>query len=470
VVNPVAAQPPGRTPVRRTPDPAAWADLRAEVAGEVVLPGDPGYDAVRGAADPRFRFARPRGVVRCAGPADVRAALAFARRHRLTPHPRSGGHCRLGSSTGPGLVVDVSALDAVEVDGDTARVGAGARSGAVARVLADHGRMLPLGASPHAGIAGAALGGGMGAVGRRYGLTLDNLVGAEVVLADGRTVECGPDSHTELLWALRGAGAGNFGVVTRFTFRTYPAPRVHAFVLGWPLEHAAEVVSAWQSWALTLPDRLSSQVAVRPAHGDAVVGGAWLGSADEAAPLLARLSGAVGRPPAATGTTTGGHPDAVDFLWERLAPAPGPGGPCVFRRGDLLGRPLPPEAVGPMVRRIAGGTPAAGVPFLTIVHLGGACGGDPATAWAHRACLFDVRYSAAPAPGAGIADAVAARDWLAGVEAELRPWTSGGCAPDRPAATRADWARSHYGDRLRRLRRAKDVYDPDRLFRRVQGL
>src|SRR4029453_4268148 len=148
--------------------------------------------------------------------------------------------------------------------------------------LAGPGRTVPAGCGPSVGIAGLTVGGGLGILGRTYGLTCDHLLRAQVVLADGHIVDCDQHHDQELFWALRGAGGGNFGVVTSFVFRTVPAPTATVFQLSWPLAHAAALIGAWQAWAPTAPDALDATLRLTAA-GDgerppqAELGGAVLG-------------------------------------------------------------------------------------------------------------------------------------------------------------------------------------------------
>ncbi len=202
--------------------------LEQAVAGEVVRPGAAAYDALRRPALPSLEDVRPEAIVLCAGPEDVAAALAFARAKRLPLAVRSGGHCFAGRSTSEGVVIDVTPMDSVSVEGERATIGAGARLGAVYDALDAHGRTIPAGCGPTVGIAGLTLGGGLGILGRLHGLTSDSLRAAQVVLADGRVV----DADEELLWALRGAGGARFGVVTSLVFATIPAPPTTAFELS----------------------------------------------------------------------------------------------------------------------------------------------------------------------------------------------------------------------------------------------
>ncbi|MFB4282304.1 FAD-binding oxidoreductase [Nonomuraea sp. MTCD27] len=450
----------------RSRRPAAddWQALRRRVRGPVLLPGDPGYEQARRIADPRFGLVRPLGVVRCADPRDVREAVLFARRHRLPPHPRSGGHGYAGYSTGPGLVIDVSPMSGVTVDQDVARVGAGARAGEVARALDRHDRLLPLGTCPDVGIAGLTLGGGIGTVGRAYGLTMDHLLQAEVVLADGRMETCGPDAHADLFFALRGAGTAGFGIVTSLVFGTHPAPDVHTFLLEWPW--APDLVAAWQEWALTVPDRMFTQLVLRPGPGQAVVVAVWCGPRREAAHLLVGLTRAMGTGPAGVRTHSSRYPEATEFLWcfsrEGMA---GASGPC-FQADHLLDRPLPPEAVAVLTRALARGAASegGGRRDCVIELQGGALGRAEGTAWAHRDCRFGMWVRAWADARTGLGATLAARDWTARLWQDLRPWATGQAYQNHVSARQPDWGRAYYGEHLDRLRAVKARYDPGDLF------
>src|SRR5262245_35238277 len=233
-----------------------WAPLQAAIAGEVILPDSPDYEAVRKPAIARFHDVYPEAVVRCRTPGDVAEAISFAQMAGLPISIRSGGHCFAGRSSGLGVVIDVTPMNAVSVSGGAATIGAGALLGQVYSALDEHDLTIPAGSCPSVGIAGLALGGGLGILGRRYGLTSDQLLAAQVVLADGRVVECDDDQDQQLFWALRGAGSGNFGVVTSLVFRTRPATSATNFHLTWPYSRAASVVDAWQTWAPVAPDEL----------------------------------------------------------------------------------------------------------------------------------------------------------------------------------------------------------------------
>jgi FAD/FMN-containing dehydrogenase len=214
----------------------AWRDLTAALEGEVVLPGSPRYDEVRRPQIPRFHDVRPQAVMLCGTPEDVAEAIAFARRSGLELAVRSGGHDFAGRSTGTGIVLDLTPMRSLELSDGLATVGPGVRLGDLYTALAQHEVTLPAGCGATVGIGGQVLGGGLGLLGRSRGLTSDQLVAAQVVLADGRVVECDEQRHEDLFWALRGAGALELGVVTRLTLRMVPEPAATSFHLEWPYE------------------------------------------------------------------------------------------------------------------------------------------------------------------------------------------------------------------------------------------
>lgn len=202
-------------------------DLSAGFVGTVIRPGDSEWDSAR-----RFHsgIGEPAAVIRAASVDDVRGAVRYASAERLEIMIRGGGHSAWGGVPG-GLTLDISALDAVEVEGTRVRVGGGALWGAVAHTLAERGLGLSSGDTASVGVGGLTLGGGIGWMVRAWGLAADQLVGAQLVTARGEVVEVTETSHPELLWALRGGG-GNFGVVTRFDFEAHPLDGVVHAVYG----------------------------------------------------------------------------------------------------------------------------------------------------------------------------------------------------------------------------------------------
>src|ERR687898_3218751 len=235
------------------------------IDGDVVTPDSPEYDATNTVFNARFHEVRPQAIVRCANPHAVAEAISFVRRHGLEHAARSGGHSFAGHSSTQGVVIDVSPMRALSVDGEMVSVGAGARLGEVYDALADYELAIPAGTCPPVGIAGFTLGGGLGSLGRKYGVLSDRLIRAEIVLADGRVVKPDEHHHEDLFWALRGAGGGNFGVVTSLELRTVPAPTVTNFHLTWAYANAAAVIDSWQRWAPNAPNELAASLKITDA-------------------------------------------------------------------------------------------------------------------------------------------------------------------------------------------------------------
>jgi len=232
-------------------------ELRAAMDGEVTVPSDPGYDEARRVWNADIDR-RPAVIARCASSADVVTAVGLARDSGLDVAIRSGAHSTSGlSTTDGGVVIDLSALKDVAVDPQArrVRVGGGALLGDVDAATLAHGLATPFGLISHTGVGGLTLGGGMGWLTRKFGLSVDNLVSAEVVTADGRVLRASPDSHPDLFWALRGGG-GNFGVVTEFEFRLHELnPMVDLGLFFWSLDQGAEALRLMREVVATLgPD------------------------------------------------------------------------------------------------------------------------------------------------------------------------------------------------------------------------
>jgi FAD/FMN-containing dehydrogenase len=465
---------------------ADWRALQAAIAGGVVLPGAPDYESVCKPAMARFEATRPAAVVLCQTPADVAATIALARRTHLQAAIRGGGHSVAGRSSTTGIVIDLTPMGSVSVNGEVATVGAGVRLGGLYDALAEHGLTIPAGSGPSVGIAGLTLGGGLGILGRTYGLTCDHLLRAQVVLADGRVVDCDQQHEQELFWALRGAGGGNFGVVTSLVFRTRPAPTATVFQLSWPLVHAAALIGAWQAWAPTAPDALDATVRLtaagdgeRPPQADLI--GAVLGSEADAAELLDELVARAGTEPAATARRHLPYRAAMRYLdglgsvddqGEQAAPEQPSQPDHLFTKSEFFRQPLPSETITALVEHLARGSAGGHAREVTFTPWGGAYNRVPAdaTAFAHRDELFVVQHLVTTGADALTAASDAARGWLARSWALVHPWGSGGVYPNFPDPDLQDWAHAYYGGNYDRLLRVKARYDPDNFFRFHQSL
>ncbi|WP_433380586.1 FAD-binding oxidoreductase [Actinoplanes sp. CA-142083] len=375
-------------------------------------------------------------LVSCTSGEDVAEAIARARRDRLARAVRSGGHCFAGRSSVDGIVIDVSPMRSVSVSGDVVTVGAGARLGEIYESLAEHGLTIPAGSCPTVGIAGLTLGGGFGFLGRSRGLTCDSLLAARVVLADGRTVDCDEQRDADLFWALRGAGGGQFGVVTSLTFRAGPTPPDTTFRLAWRPADAVKVIEAWQDWAPDGPDELAASLLLTE-EGPVVFGSA-------AADLLDAFVAMAGVEPLS----------AAPFH-EELAFRD------TFSKSGFFRRRVPAEA---LVEHFYGERVPGQRRELDFTPWGGAYNRVPvrATAFAHRDARFLLKHSVT-----AVGDA---REWLRRSHALAAPWGTGGVYPNFPDPSLTDWARAYHGVNYARLRRVKARYDPDGFFRFHQAI
>jgi FAD/FMN-containing dehydrogenase len=412
-----------------------WEALQETIAGEVLTPQSPGYEAFRKPAIARFHGVRPQAVVRCAAPEDVIEATALG----LPLAPRSGGHCFAGGSTTTGVVIDVGPLDAVSASDGLATIGAGARLGRVYDALAEHRVTISAGCGPEVGIAGLTLGGGLGIMGRRHGLTSDSLVGADVVLG-GRLLECDEQREPELFWALRGAGGGRFGIVTSFTFRTLPAPEATAFDLRWPFTEAAALVEAWQEWSPDAPDELAASLLItagpEPDEPPVVkVFGAMLGSKAETETVLGHLD------PATAELFHGSHREVK----RHLAGAGGPEEGFPYNRSEYFRELLPTEAIAALLAHFGADRRPGEARELDFSPWGGAYSRVPvdATAFAHRDARFLLKHAAVLEPGA------APSAWLDRSWEIVHPWGTGGVYPNFPEPGLPD--RAYWGANTERL-------------------
>jgi len=453
--------------------------LTGLVTGDVILPDSPDYDIVRKTAMARFDDVRPAAVVRCRTPEDVSAVIRFARRAELPVATRCGGHSVAGRSFTDGIVIDVTPMRGVSVSEGIATVGAGWRLGELYEALYEGGVTIPAGCGPSVGIAGLTLGGGIGILGRRYGLTCDRLRRAHIVLADGRAIECDEKHDADLFWALRGAGGGNFGVVTSLTFETVPATDTTVFHLRWSFVDAGVLVATWQEWAPTAPDNVDAtlRLSAGPRGDSAQVEliGAVIGSEADAAARLDVFSSRAGRNPASAWSKQMTYPAAkrqlndLDQHVESVSPETKRRG-HLYTKSEFFRQSLdPPQTITMLVDNLA--QDAVGVLNREVAFMpwGGAYNqvASAATAFPHRAERFLVQHlvdtDPDTQPGAG-------RSWLSRSWELLRPFASGGVYPNFPDPDLPDWDRAYYGENCGRLRTVKATYDPDNFFNFHQSL
>ncbi|PZR67376.1 MAG: twin-arginine translocation pathway signal protein [Candidatus Dormiibacter spiritus] len=496
---PGAGQPPRTSPGRPSPTPkrppneADWNALKQALSGGLLRPGDSGYDSARLLYNQQFDSVRPAALARCRAEADVQSTLSFAGRFAVGLAVRSGGHSYAGYSTGEGLVLDLSSLNSVNVDAaqNTATIEPGATLIDAYAKLASTGLALPGGSCPTVGVAGLALGGGVGVLGRKYGLLCDNLLSARVVTADGRVLNCDASHEPDLFWALRGGGGGNFGVVTSFTFRVFRQASVATLYLEWPWSLAGQVVTAWQSWAPGAPDELWSNCvlgakAEKGAAPSVSVSGVYCGGSSALNPLAADLVRRIAAPPTARSLAdrqllpamlleAGCFGKTVEQCQLADDSAQGTLKREAFSaRSDYFNRPLPQAGVdllvGAITRRQA--DPALAAAGIGLDAYGGAINrmAPEATAFVHRTASFSAQYDAYWPASAGSAGLAANRRWLGDLWQSLRPYTSGKAYQNYIDPELSDWSNAYYGANLARLRKVKAAYDPNGLFRFSQAI
>ena len=449
------------------PPTGIFRELDRSLRGDVIQRGAPGYNAARVLYDTRFDAVKPQAIAYCESLTDVQKTVRWARKHGVRIVPRSGGHSYGGYSTTSGVIVDVSRLHAISVTASgRAAVGAGAQLLDVYTALAARGRMIPGGTCPTVGIGGLTQGGGIGLSGRKYGLTSDNLLEATVVLADGSVAVANAQQHQDLFWALRGGGGGNFGIVTRFVFRTHPASDVTTYSLEWPWSDAKAVVQAWQQLAPHAPDELASVLNVSAAAGGGAgitSAGQFFGSETALRSLLAPLANA-GTPTRYT-TTPRTFLGAVHYF------AGGGGGRSTFAAKSSIGaRLLTSAGIDALLHQIeAKRTAGTGSGIVLLDAWGGAINRVPKarTAFVHRGALFSLQYLAYWSLGEPAAPNLA---WLRRCYAATQPYLSGFAYQNYIDPDLSTWPHAYYGSNLPRLRQVKRRYDPHNVFHFRQSI
>ncbi|HEX6686990.1 MAG TPA: FAD-binding oxidoreductase [Candidatus Limnocylindrales bacterium] len=434
----------------------------------------------------------PAVVVACSGPRDVADAVGLARRRGLPLAVRGGGHSYAGHSSTDGVLILTHGLNSLALQDDLLTVGSGQTLGGVSDFLARHGRLLPSGSCPTVGVAGIALAGGFGWRGRLHGLTTDQVVAVSIVLADGSLCRVSATGEPELFWALRGGGAGSFGVVTSLTLRTHPlAPlhavhavhALHAVHAGFPLPEAVDVIDRWQRHAHVLPDSVTLEVALTaPDHADEPVAVELFGVAPDRDLLSAALDALdvvplapslrwFGLDAGAAARYLAGRSDRRN---EAFHQPPDPIGrpPFLYVKSEYFRRHLPRDTIAALVENFAAQRVYGEYRDLEFTPWGGAYArvAPEATAFPHRDPLFMVSHTVLAGANAPAQQRASAKGWLRRSWELLRPFGCGGVYPGYPDPDLDAWALAYYGANLDRLSRAKSAYDPANLFRHAQSV
>jgi len=476
------------------PTPADWAALAGVLQGTLIRPDNARYASAHLLYNTRFDVNTPAAVAYCAGPTDVQACVNFARRFALPVAARSGGHSYAGySSPDGGLVIDMTRIHAVNVNtaDNLATIGGGAFLIDIYAALADQGLVLPGGSCPTVGIAGLALGGGAGVVGRKFGLTCDSLIQARIVTADGSLLTCDANTNGDLFWALRGGGGGNFGVVTEFTFQVYPVSTLSLFTYNWPWSAAATVFDAWQRWAPTAPDELWSNCLLLTnidTSGEPIVrvNGVYVGGAGPVTSLVNQLVATIGIGPSSSIIAPNNVIDTMlieaGCYGQTVAachlPGQTPQGQLSrdtsYAKSDYFTSLLPTPAINTLVNAIANrqADPQSGPAGFGFDAAGGAINrvAADATAFVHRDTLFSAQYSANWQPSDSASTVSANMDWVTQAWQSMRPFASGQAYQNYIDPTQPDWGSAYYGANFARLQTVKTTYDPNNLFQFAQAI
>ncbi len=452
--------------------PSTMEKFRSQFRGEVVTPSDAGYDSARRVYNGMIDR-RPALIARCRDEADVIAAVNFGRESGMTMGIRGGGHGAAGLCVGDdALVIDLAPLRYVRVDPKAAavRVGAGCTWGDVDHATHAFGLAVPSGFISTTGVGGLTLGGGLGYLTRKYGLTVDNLLSADVVLADGSFVTASESDHPDLFWALRGGG-GNFGVVTSFLFRAHPVHTDYAGPMLWELEQAPEIIKWYRDFILGAPDDLNGFLAflvVPPAppfpeklHNRKMCGIVWCytGPHDKAESVFSPIRRE--HPPALDLVGPIPHP-ALQSMFDPLYPP----GMQWYWKADFF-KEISDDAVRQHVS--FGGQIPTMWSTMHLYCIDGAAHRVPkdATAWANR----DANWAAVTVgvdPDPANRDRIT--DWTRKYWEALHPYSSGGAYVNFMMDDGEDRLKATYGPNYDRLAEIKARYDPENVFHLNQNI
>ena len=441
---------------------SALETLRRDFSGDIIEPGEVEYES---AGRSRLASGHPAHVLRPGSVGDVQAGVRFAASTGLVLSVRGGGHGFAGFGTNDGgVVIDLSKLADVEIidsERHLVRIGGGATWGQVAAALAPHGLAISSGDTKSVGVGGLTLTGGIGWKVRKYGLALDNVAAAEVVIASGRVVRASAEENQELFWAIRGGG-GNFGIVTAFEFAAHSTTDVFYGTIAFPASEAATVLQGWADYLRDAPDELTSTVAVANPFGGGPeapveIQVAFDGDDPE---LGAKAIDPIRRLGTVTGDDIALKPYA-DTLADGVTPPPG-------LQFALRSAYADKESVSEVLQILAEVRASERSPFIAVRSVGGAVSRipDDATAYAHRqAELMVVTTAAGPKPVVE-----AARPALEAIWRRLAPHVSGAYANFLSSATAEDVAAIYPVETYQRLAAVKRQYDPGNLFARNHNI
>jgi FAD/FMN-containing dehydrogenase len=473
-------------PHRRRNSSVPWSRLNRALRGDLVLPGDADYDRARLLPNAQFDDIRPQAVVYAETPRDIAVSMRFAQDHSLHTAVRSGGHSYGGWSTTEGLVINLTRLNHVRAGHGRVSLGPGVQAVDALQRLSPYGVNVPAGFCATVSPGGFVTGGGTGWQYRRSGPVSDRLLSAEVVLADGRVVTASEDRNSDLLWALRGGGGGNFGVVTDFRMAPTVVRRVVHYTLTWTWDHAQRAVSGYLEWSKEASADLACDGVVH--LGDAragelptiIVTGVHFGTVEDLEAELGLLTSLVGTAPATRAVEEMTYQRAMMRVFgceggtaeacHTAGSAPGatlPRQGWVKNRGRMFNRVLPQTGVDRMLAAFDADRRAGQERVISLLGLGKNANlpSVGATAWPHRDSLYSatlmVKFTSSNPPAE---EKAAAQSWVNNLFDVIDPYSNGRSYVNFPDTELPDYARSYYGPNLRRLSAVKRKYDPHGFF------
>ena len=482
---------------------ADWSDLAASIRGNLLLPSSPQYPIARLPWNTIYDDLFPQAVLQAKDAHDVQQAVNFCRDHGVQPTARSGGHSFQGFCASTGLVIDVSAMNQVSLSPDSAavRIGAGALLIDIYRQLFDQAKVaIPGGTCPLVGIAGLTQGGGVGPFIRQYGLTLDRLLGAEIVTADGQVRRINAKQEPDLFWAIRGGGGGNFGVVTSFDFATVPADMLlNSYTLEFPWRAAERVLEAFQTWPDSLPVTAHPSLVLATStqgpgaqpsvslelwhRGPRAVGQACIRAFIREVGVKPVSQTSLRQPffqaefdeyclgltqaECAPDTEPPGQLPRVGLAtYSEISQEPWPSTP-----NDIIIEELERWQRDPLLQP-PGLDSGLQTGKVIIEPINGAVHdtAPTATAFPHRDGLMIYQFQSRVRPGAPKDVVDAGQAWVTRFVSRLTPWRTGAEYSNYGNRALTGWGAAYYGVNLPRLRRIKAARDPGNLFRFEQSI
>jgi hypothetical protein len=471
------------------PQPSAedWLTLQQQLQGELLFSQHAEFQWRGRAANSRYDHKIPALIARPASSLDVQQLVRFISRFALPFAIRGGGHSYTGLSSTSGVLIDLGLLNQISLEQEIASIGAGATLGNVYAALGQWQRSIPAGSCAGVGIAGLVQGGGLGIADRLYGLTCDALLEAEIVTADGEIRRCNNSENSDLFWAVRGGGGGQFGILTALKMQTFASAPVRNYIGRYPLKDGELVLQEWQRWAAQLPDTVWTQLAI------------WVnGNSKKAPEIQIRCCGI-------------GHQADVTTAWQQLENRLSSLWGEVdmqdhqyldFMLSDCRGLDtnqckLPTQHEAGQLKRVAmagssdmfykamdqagcrtlltalrrrASQNQTGAVLLTL--MGGAIADKPGdfNAFAHRQALFSAQYLTIHPEHSPESLLAQSADWCHQMRYQMRRWSSGGAYLNYTDALMKHPAKAYYASHYARLQQIKRRYDPQSLFRQPQGI